>query len=39
MTTGKSPLETYFAEIAEIRATGAGTKETSYYPALEKLLT
>ena len=39
MTAGKSPLEIYFAEIAEIRATGAGTKETSYYPALEKLLT
>ena len=39
MTAARHPLETYLAEIAEIKTTGAGTKETSYYPALERLLT
>ena len=34
----KSPVETYFAALAEIRATGGGVKETSYYPALINLL-
>lgn len=32
------PLETYLASLAEIRASAAGTKETSYYPALHALL-
>ena len=31
-------LETYLRELYEIRSTGAGVKETSYYPALSKLL-
>ena len=31
-------LETYLAEIARIRATGAGVEETSYYPALSNAL-
>jgi hypothetical protein len=34
----KSPVETYFAALAEIRATGGGVQETSYYPALINLL-
>ncbi len=34
----KSPAEAYFAALAEIRATGGGVKETSYYPALINLL-
>lgn len=38
MSSGKHPLETYLAELGEIHATGAGTKETSYYPALGNLL-
>lgn len=33
-----TPLETYLAELMAIRATGAGVKETSYYPALANLL-
>src|SRR5438270_5705956 len=32
------PLETYLRHLYEIRSTGAGTKETSYYPALANLL-
>jgi hypothetical protein len=28
----KSPAESYFAALAEVRATGGGVKETSYYP-------
>ena len=31
-------LEDYFRSLLEIRSTGAGTKETSYYPALSNLL-
>jgi hypothetical protein len=31
------PLESYLAELREIRTTGAGVKETSYYPALSNL--
>ncbi|MFO1423951.1 MAG: type ISP restriction/modification enzyme [Candidatus Competibacteraceae bacterium] len=34
----KSPAETYFAALADVRATGGGVKETSYYPALINLL-
>jgi len=34
----KSSAETYFAALAEIRATGGGVEETSYYPALINLL-
>ncbi len=34
----KSPAETYFATLTEIRATGGGVRETSYYPALINLL-
>ncbi|MDG4560234.1 MAG: N-6 DNA methylase [Candidatus Competibacter sp.] len=34
----QSPAETYFAALTEIRATGGGVKETSYYPALINLL-
>ncbi|HRY16395.1 MAG TPA: DNA methyltransferase, partial [Candidatus Competibacteraceae bacterium] len=34
----KSPVETYFTALAEIRATGGGVQETSYYPALIQLL-
>ena len=32
------PLEAYLSRLAEIRASGAGTEETSYYPALDTLL-
>ena len=32
------PVERYLSDIGEIRATGAGTVETSYYPALSTLL-
>ncbi len=32
------PLEKYLTSVAEIRASGAGTKETSYYPAMHALL-
>jgi hypothetical protein len=32
------PLETYLRELHDIRATGAGVKETSFYPALANLL-
>lgn len=34
MTPRTNILETFLAEIARIRATGAGVEETSYYPAL-----
>lgn len=34
----KNPVETYFKELREIRSTGGGTDETSYYGALENLL-
>jgi hypothetical protein len=30
-----TPLELYLGEIARVRATGAGTAETSYYSALQ----
>ena len=30
-------VETYFGEFKEVRASGGGTGELSYYPALEKL--
>jgi len=33
-----NPLETYLKEISEIRAAGAGVKETSYYGPLANLL-
>lgn len=33
-----NPIESYFAALAEIRATGGGVKETSGYPALINLL-
>ncbi len=32
------PIESYFKELQEIRSTGGGTKETSYYTPLENLL-
>ena len=32
------PVENYFSELRAIHASGAGTKETSYYPALANLL-
>jgi len=32
-----TPLETYLRDLHEIRSTGAGVKETSYYPALSNL--
>jgi hypothetical protein len=31
-------IETYLSDLAKIRATGGGTKETSYYGVLENLL-
>lgn len=34
----KSPAETYFNALADIRTTGGGVPETSYYPALINLL-
>ncbi|MBU2613860.1 N-6 DNA methylase, partial [Patescibacteria group bacterium] len=34
----KDPIETYFKELQEIRSTGGGTRETSYYAPLENLL-
>jgi hypothetical protein len=33
-----TPLETYLRDLNEIRSTGAGVEETSYYPALSNLL-
>jgi hypothetical protein len=33
-----NPLETYLKDFGEIRSTGAGVAETSYYPALSNLL-
>jgi hypothetical protein len=32
-----TPLETYLRELRDIRSSGAGVKETSYYPALSNL--
>jgi len=32
------PIETYLQKLAEIRASGHATDETSYYPAIEALL-
>ena len=32
------PIETYLRELRDIRSSGAGVKETSYYPALSNLL-
>ncbi len=32
------PIETYLEKLAEIRASGHATDETSYYPAIEALL-
>ena len=32
------PLETYLKDLHEIRSTGAGVPEESYYGALENLL-
>ncbi|MFZ1494033.1 MAG: hypothetical protein WAU60_11555 [Candidatus Competibacter denitrificans] len=34
----KSPTESYFTALAEVRATGGGVKETSFYPPLINLL-
>lgn len=31
-------LETYFRDLHDIRSTGAGAKQTSFYPALANLL-
>jgi hypothetical protein len=36
--SGMNPLETYFRNLHEIHASGAGVKETSYYGTLETLL-
>ncbi len=33
-----NPLESYLHALRDIRSTGAGVKETSYYPALSNLL-
>lgn len=33
-----SPFDQYLSDLSSIRATGAGTQETSYYPALAALL-
>jgi len=35
----RDPIESYFAQLRDIRASGAGVAETSYYPALSELLT
>ena len=35
----RDPVETYFATLRDIRASGAGVAETSFYPALAELLT
>lgn len=32
------PVENYFSELRASHASGAGTKETSYYPALANLV-
>jgi hypothetical protein len=32
------PIESYLAKLAEIRASGHATDETSFYPAIEELL-
>lgn len=34
----RDPVETYFTALRDIRASGAGVKEVSYYGALEQLL-
>ena len=34
----KAAVEDYFTELRRVRATGAGTEERSYYPALHDLL-
>ncbi len=34
----RDPVETYFTELREIHASGAGVAEVSYYGALERLL-
>ncbi len=34
----KAAVEDYFSELRRIRATGGGTGELSYYPALNNLL-
>ena len=33
-----TPLETYLKDMSEIRSTGANVAETSFYPALSRLL-
>jgi len=33
-----TPLETYLRSVSDIHASGAGVKETSYYPAVSNLL-
>ncbi|MFA6110586.1 MAG: type ISP restriction/modification enzyme [Candidatus Latescibacterota bacterium] len=35
----ENPIERYLIDLAEIHATGSSVPETSYYPALERLLT
>ncbi len=35
----RDPVEAYFTELRDIRATGGGVAETSYYGALATLLT
>ena len=35
----RDPVETYFTTLRDIHASGAGVAETSYYPALQALLT
>lgn len=35
----RDPVEAYFSTLRDIRASGAGVAETSYYPALAELLT
>jgi hypothetical protein len=34
-----NPLVTYLTELRDIRSTGAGVKEVSYYPTLKRALT
>lgn len=35
----RDPVEIYFSVLRDIRASGAGVAETSFYPALAELLT
>lgn len=35
----RDPVEIYFTTLRDIRASGAGVAETSFYPALAELLT